>query len=401
MEKLHLIEIGSGMEKSFCITEQEVNSAIKAYKDGKSLCYENNDISIIIKQDGTMYVNGVDVIFNIFCPTVKDSDSYKRDRGASYQNKLKALVKKVIIANETKKLAAAFWDFTELEQAQVPSSVEYLYNPFMNCPKLKAYELPSSLKTIGGELFGIYPERLELPNGLEKIHESTFENAPIKSAKIPSSVKALPYSAFKDCAELEEVIFEEGIEAIDTKAFANCSKLNDVVFPKSLKAIDSSAFYSCESLENVTFLGKTKVERNSFAKSPCEGNVYPIIFDSIDVIEYKGETNEIKDYEKIVSKQQGKILYEQAKSFYVLVNDYEAKSSYGEVDQEKSNSGSRPLVDFDDFSAFVLKNGIIIGIAVKGKLVLAGQCVCTYFAIDEDGTGRDEVEEYTTLIFKE
>lgn len=399
-EKLNLIQIGSENEKSLCITEEEVNRALLVYQEGKELCYENGNESIVIKQDGTMYIDGVDYIFNIFCPAFKDGDTYKRDRSATYQNAIKALVKKVIISDKTTSLAAAFQNFKKLKEVVLPSTVTYLYNPFMNCPKLKPYTLPTSLKTIGGQLYGIYPEKIELPSGLETIHESTFEEAPIKSIKIPSLVKKLPYATFRNCAELEQVIFEEGIEAINTKAFAKCSKLNNVVFPKSLKEIDSDSFYSCKSLENVTFLGNTKIDRDSFDDSPCQKDMYPRIFDSIDTIEYQGDTSKIADYEKIVSTQQGKTLYEQAKSFYVLVNDYETKSSYSDIDSERTVSGEKLLADFRETEALVLKNGIIVGIEVKGKLVLAGECICTYFAIDEDGTGRDEVEEYTTLIFK-
>lgn len=399
-EKLNLIQIYSRSDKSFGITEKEVNRALLAYQEGKELCYENGSESIVIKPDGTMYIDGVDYIFNIFCPILKDGDEYKRDGRATYQNAIKSLIKKVVISDKTTSLAAAFQDFTKLKEVILPNTVTYLYNPFMNCPKLKPYTLPSNLKTIGGALYGIYPEKIELPSELEIIHESTFEEAPIKSIKIPSLVKKLPYATFRSCTELEEVIFEEGIEVIDTKAFAKCSKLNNVVFPKSLKVIYSDSFYSCKSLENVTFLGNTKIERDSFDDSPCQKDMYQRIFDSIDTVEYEKDTSKIADYEKIVSEQQGKTLYEQAKSFYVLVNDYETKSSYSDIDSERSLSGEKSLIDFRGTEALVLKNGIIVGIIVKDKTVLAGECICTYFAIDEDGTGRDEVEEYTTLIFK-
>ena len=400
MEKLNLIEIGKNSERSLCITEQEANRAIKAYEEGKSLFYENGSESVKIEQDGTMYIDGIDYIFNLLCPAIKDNEQYKKDRKASYQNKIKALVKKVVISDKTTDLAAAFRDYSELQEAVVPNSVTYIYNSFMNCPKLKAYKLPSSLKSVGGELFGIYPETLELPSGLEKIHESTFEGTKIKRVKIPSSLKELSYSAFRGCLELEEVIFEEGTNKIGTSSFENTPKLNNVVFPKSLKYIGHNAFYGCKSLENVTFLGQTSVERNAFVHSPCEKSLFPIIFDSIDRVEYKGDTSKINDYERIVSTGQGKTLYEQALSFCVAVSDYEVKSSYSDIDSEKSTSNSKPLVESYAFDTLVVKNGIIVGIIVKGKTVLAGECICTYYAVDEDGTGRDEVEEYTTLIFK-
>ncbi len=401
-EKLNLIVIGKDSEKSFCIAREEANRALVAFQEGKELCYEDGKESIVIKQNGTMYIDGIDYIFNLFCPAVKDGDEYKRDRSpVTYQNGIKALVKRAIISDKTTALGAGLRDFKNLKEVELPNTVTYLYNPFMNCPKLKPYALPSSLKIIGGQLFGIYPEKIELPNGLEKIDETTFENTTIKSIKIPSSVKTLPYAVFRNCTELEEVIFEEGIEVIDTSAFEECHKLNNIVFPKSLKKIDSEAFCGCKMLENVTFLGETRISRYSFYNSPCQADMYPRIFNSIDAVEYNGNTSKIADYEKIVSKQQGKTLYEQAKSFYVLINDYETKSLYSDIDSEKSISGMKPLVDFSGIEALVLKNGIIVGINVKGKNVLAGECVCTYFAIDEDGTGRDEVEEYTTLIFKE
>lgn len=50
---------------------------------------------------------------------------------------------------------------------------------------------------------------------------------------------------FEKCADIEEVVFEEGCQYIGKNAFANCTNLKKVRLPKSLLEIGDSAFSGC------------------------------------------------------------------------------------------------------------------------------------------------------------
>ena len=71
-----------------------------------------------------------------------------------------------------------------------------------------------------------------------------------KKLVIPSSINGKTVigiwnGVFENCAELEEVIFEEGCKYIGKRVFANCTKLKKVRLPKSLLEIGDSAFSGC------------------------------------------------------------------------------------------------------------------------------------------------------------
>lgn len=56
--------------------------------------------------------------------------------------------------------------------------------------------------------------------------------------------------AFKKCASLNAVLFNESIETIGKEAF-NGSALKQVISPASLKTIGYKAFYNCTSLKDI------------------------------------------------------------------------------------------------------------------------------------------------------
>jgi hypothetical protein len=75
----------------------------------------------------------------------------------------------------------------------------------------------------------------------------------IKKIVIPKNTKTLPTSSFENHAELEEVIFHDGLVEIGYKAFKNCFSLKKIAFydaegnihdgfPQSLKSIGAVAF---------------------------------------------------------------------------------------------------------------------------------------------------------------
>lgn len=56
-----------------------------------------------------------------------------------------------------------------------------------------------------------------------------------------AKVIAVTGEAFRDCSNLKEVVFEEGIESISENTFFNCVNLETITFPQSLHTVGTNA----------------------------------------------------------------------------------------------------------------------------------------------------------------
>ncbi len=118
-----------------------------------------------------------------------------------------------------------------------------------------------------------------------------------------------------------------------------------------------------------------------------------------------GAKHEACDYpEGFRERLLGKSVDEQAKLFAVLENTTLQRSSYGEVDSERAYRFARRIDAISEFRGVIVdEDGLIEGIVVNAwpnRLVPMGPYdeVCTYYACDEDGAGRNDREDNVTLI---
>lgn len=93
--------------------------------------------------------------------------------------------------------------------------------------------------TITGQMNGndFYTLRYHLP---------AIKKVDISAVNIPN--RMIPYSAFYNMQNLEEVIVPQNIRIFDDYAFESCKKLKTVNMPDSLERIEYEAFIYCESL---------------------------------------------------------------------------------------------------------------------------------------------------------
>ena len=85
---------------------------------------------------------------------------------------------------------------------------------------------------------------------------------------VPKSVREIRDDAFRDCANLRGVIFEEGsmLRTIGKSAFQNCSRLRNISLPEGLEYIGKYCFYN-SGLESITFPSLLKtIEKDAFYK---------------------------------------------------------------------------------------------------------------------------------------
>ncbi len=136
--------------------------------------------------------------------------------------------------------------------------------------------LPSTLKSIGNFTFASNPKlkyemeemtTIVLPEGLESIGQTAFQQSPITSVSIPDSVTSLGTAAFVGSAltsvkisnslkeipanafsgqddrkmEIENLVIPEGVESIGSRAFAG-AHVHNLKLPSTLTKIGANAF---------------------------------------------------------------------------------------------------------------------------------------------------------------
>ena len=156
-----------------------------------------------------------------------------------------------------------------LEEFIAPRSLRGIgSDAFLSCSNLRYVDLSQresisggadnsgscNLKTIGSSAF-VDCEKLVtvlLPEGLDSISWSCFQNTGIQTILIPKSVRCIEDGAFYNCRSLKEVIFQEDSELceIQEEVFA-FSTLEIFVAPPLLRKVGDKAFCNCKCLNKV------------------------------------------------------------------------------------------------------------------------------------------------------
>ena len=85
------------------------------------------------------------------------------------------------------------------------------------------------------------------------IGNSAFRSSGIISVTIPSSVKTIGDSAFRECENLSSVTVCEGVETIEQNAFRSCTKLASIALPSTIGEVGAAAFIQCQNMSSATF----------------------------------------------------------------------------------------------------------------------------------------------------
>lgn len=78
-----------------------------------------------------------------------------------------------------------------------------------------------------------------------------YLNEDLAEIVIPSGVRELAYSCFRECLNLTKVTICPGLERVGDTAFHNCQTLSTLILPETVKCIDKDAFSHCFSLSSV------------------------------------------------------------------------------------------------------------------------------------------------------
>ena len=156
--------------------------------------------------------------------------------------------------------ASAFFNCPNIQQINIPDSVEYI-DPyaFSCCKGLHTVQLPASLTLISEELFA------ECDN--------------LRNLSIPDTVTEIGANAFLRCMAFILEKLPAGIKSIGAAAFANCGNIESLALPGTLESIGEAAF-------NGTVIDKASFDGTPEKWVAIGGNNCGIAQNKIDFLEH-------------------------------------------------------------------------------------------------------------------
>jgi hypothetical protein len=140
---------------------------------------------------------------------------------------------KVTLPNTITKIGNnAFQGCTSLAQINIPESVKTIGNSvFQSCTSLTAVKIPNSVTEIGYNVFADCTSlsSVNIPDSITTINQYTFKNCPIESIEIPKGVTII-YSAAFYGTKLKTIVIPESVSDIRSTCFKDCKNLETVIF---------------------------------------------------------------------------------------------------------------------------------------------------------------------------
>lgn len=210
---------------------------------------------------------------------------------------------------------------------------------FMDNTFIESVKLPNTIKSIGGDLWGLFEcgafkgcsslKTINIPDSVESIDEDAFAGTAIlanqksslkyidkwliactdkniSSAKIKKGTVGIAGCTFNECEKLKSVSLPDSLKYICSAAFSNCTALKKIVFPKGLLTAEYYAFggsglLSADLPDSLTYLGSSCFSCARDIKSitiPKKITVIPeelaLGCYSLEEVKIKGNVEEIK-----------------------------------------------------------------------------------------------------------
>lgn len=91
-------------------------------------------------------------------------------------------------------------------------------------------------------------DKITVPEGIKVIAGNAFEEGQVREVELPSGIVSIGNKAFKNCSNLEKIIWPESVATIGWWAFKGCNKLRSIAIPKTVEWIEVNAFEECNNL---------------------------------------------------------------------------------------------------------------------------------------------------------
>ena len=251
-----------------------------------------------------------------------------------YRGSVSDLIVPEILDGYTVKSIAesVFYERTELKSVKLPQGLKELSKfLFGNCRNLENIDIPDSVEIIGAySLSGTKLKTLTLPNNLKIFGENVFSsNSSITTINIPenmgivdfsflhvlNAVKTINVAQGNQCYSVENnilfnndkktiifypksniaksYIIPDGVEIIECYAFSYCNNLTEIKFPDSIIKINDAAFLECNSLAETKIPdGVKSIGMGAF--SGCHNFINIVVPDSVETIGKRAFSNCIK-----------------------------------------------------------------------------------------------------------
>jgi hypothetical protein len=308
--------------KSRALTESTVQLIV-----GENSGDDSRSAEIIFKsKDGTKDTLNVTQAASIMVLTVKTLGTFTKLYNSSYVYPLWLRLKIIGPVYETELNGlgqrckycdlseAIIYDANANKMDSIKAFISPIYYDF-----IETLILPSYMKSISDNAFKGRSnlKNIVLPNSLESIGTSAFENSSLVEISIPKGVTHVGENAFKDCESLtsasiynqevvnrefkrlknlKDVYLSDNTTTIGSSAFAACEKISNLSIPNSVTQICYGAFSSCSSLEKITIPNSVK-EIGEEAFSGCLNLTTVVLPNEITKIAY----HTFSDCEKLES----------------------------------------------------------------------------------------------------
>ena len=151
----------------------------------------------------------------------------------------------------------------------VPQGVTKIGNGvFAEAPVTKVI-LPDSVTEIGQNLFSSCEslEEVKLPSNLTSLKPFTFAGcSSLRKITMPDNITSFPEGLFWGCMSLEEIPFRNGMDALEPDVLRDCESITSLQIPPSVKTIKTGALTGCSNLTTIVFpAGLESIQDRSLA----------------------------------------------------------------------------------------------------------------------------------------
>ncbi len=174
---------------------------------------------------------------------------------------------KVVIGKNVSQICEyAFYECENLPGVEIPDSVKVMEKGvFSNCSSLKNVTFGTGLTTIADSAFEKcnITGTLVLPENITTLEHAAFiYNGSIKEVKMGNAVNQIDFRVFYGCTNLEKINIPDGVEKLDN-TFEGCNSLKEIHIPDSVKEL-SNTFRFCSLLEKINIPNNMEVCSNAF-----------------------------------------------------------------------------------------------------------------------------------------
>ncbi|MBO5841840.1 MAG: leucine-rich repeat protein, partial [Clostridia bacterium] len=125
---------------------------------------------------------------------------------------------------------------------------------FAYCPNLSGIVIRPTLTDWGENAFSGSLKSVTILDGVTEIHASAFTDSLLQEVTIPSSVISIGAYAFALSPYLKHITLNEGLESIGSAAFDN-TPISTITIPSTVTNMYDIDFKECMNLEQVIFTG--------------------------------------------------------------------------------------------------------------------------------------------------